>query len=420
MTGFSTAVTTALSPADAAAELARPCEEAFGDAGGLTGGVLLATAAAGKQAAEVGRLLGLRWPTAALSGSSFEGIIENGRIWRDRPALVLIGWSEGPDEPLALCLDPREQDVHRIAHEILESAGRARLEPSDVVILFPDAVDSPGLDRILADLGPLLGAPSIAGAAATGIDGHPALTWAGDQDVPGAMLAVVMPGGAPDGGAIGLPRVRSAGASRAASPWLEITACRSRWIDGLEGEPPVDWIRRQLAIEDTRPVEAVFDRLLVRLCRRASWERQHATAEGVRSYEERYVVGLDPRKGSISVAGAFERGDQAAFALPDPERARHSLRKAIDEMPVTPLLLQLACRTRDATLHGDADLEGAWVAHHASGRQVVGVVAPFQLGTDPSGVCQTLVHTTVLAALGPPRFGSGRPVRVEAAREKID
>jgi small ligand-binding sensory domain FIST len=397
MTGFSTALTTAPSPTAAAAELAAQLEEGLGGPDRLAGGVVLATAAAGKEAAEAGWLLGRRWPDAGLLGSSFEGILAGGRVWRDRPALAAFAWNESPWEPRGFCFDPRERDLHRIAHEILDAAGRSQLGPADVVLLFPDAVDSPGLERILAELGALLGRPSIAGAAAAGIDGHPAQGWIGDQDRPGSMLGLVVPAEETGGGL----RVRSAGASRAASPWLEITASRPRWLDGLEGEPPLDWVRRQLGIEAEDPVEPFLDRLLIRVCRRVVWEAEREQRSGVRVYDEGYVVGVDDRRGSISLSAAFERGDRIALALPDPERARAALRSAIDSLPITPLLLQLACRTRDETLHGDADLESAWVAHHAGGRPVLGTVSPFQFGTDTPRGCRMLVHATVLTALGP-------------------
>ncbi|MEZ4334986.1 MAG: hypothetical protein R3F35_24775 [Myxococcota bacterium] len=74
--------------------------------------------------------------------------------------------------------------------------------------------------------------------------------------------------------------------------------------------------------------------------------------------------------------------------------------------PRTSLLLQLGCPGRGASLHGDRDLESAIVAHQASGRRTLGVIAPFQLASEPrpdhAGHRHLLrVHTTVLAAVGP-------------------
>ena len=56
---------------------------------------------------------------------------------------------------------------------------------------------------------------------------------------------------------------------------------------------------------------------------------------------------------------------------------------------------------RSLQLHGDRDLESSVIAHRASPRPVLGVVAPFQLGTDAARSGCFLVHSTVLAAIGP-------------------
>jgi len=140
-----------------------------------------------------------------------------------------------------------------------------------------------------------------------------------------------------------------------------------------------------------------MDRLLVRVRRAASLGG--IKAEGA-TYEERYLIGVDDRCGSFSLPGVFQRGDALALALPDAERARESLRASIDELAGAPLLLQFACRARDETLHGDPDLESAWVAHHAPGRRILGTVSPFQIAMNSGDTPRILVHSTVLTALG--------------------
>ncbi len=64
-------------------------------------------------------------------------------------------------------------------------------------------------------------------------------------------------------------------------------------------------------------------------------------------------------------------------------------------------MLQLGCPSRGESLHGDRDIEPAVVAHQAVGRRTLGVLAPFQLGSDPSAVARLRVHSTVLVAVGP-------------------
>jgi hypothetical protein len=101
------------------------------------------------------------------------------------------------------------------------------------------------------------------------------------------------------------------------------------------------------------------------------------------------------------VLGSFARFDRLAFALPDPTSTRAALREAVDALPPTTLLLQLSCPGRGAALHGDRDLESALVAHQAAGRRVLGVLAPYQIASEPAGNARPRVHATVLAAAGP-------------------
>lgn len=404
MSPYAAASTHALSPAVAAAELAAGVARELPVDEPVVGALVLATAAGGPGAHAIGRQLAAHWPEADLAGTSFEGIVAEGRIWRDRPAIALLAWSEGPGAPMPFCFEEPDPEPETVAHEILTLAECDRLAPDDLVLVFPDALGLVGIEAWLDRLAPLLGAAAIAGAAASGVDAGPAMAWHAQGAYPGGLVGLIVPGAvepAPD-------RVRCAGASRSASPWLEITACRSRWIDGLEGEPPLDWVRRQLGLADDAAVEPYLDRLLVRIRRAGAHSAGAASGPATdpesggspSDYEERFLVGIDDRRGAFSVPGRFQTGDQLALALPDAALAREALRASVDALPRSRLLLQFACRTRDAVLHGDADLESALVAHRAPERRTLGTVAPYQLGPDGRGRSRMLVHATVLAALG--------------------
>jgi len=376
----------------------------------LGGALMLATAAAGQQALQVGKRLSQRWPEAALLGTSFEGILASGRVFRDRPALALLAWAEGPREPLPLALAPDELGAEQIAHEVLAAGEGGPPGPEDLLLLFPDAHGSPGPGAWLRDLQELLGGAAVAGAAATGLGGSPALAWVDGEEWIGSTIGLILPGPGGAGDLAGAcPALRSAGASRAASPWLEVTGASGHWVEALEGEPPLDWVRRQLGLEREEAVEPHLRKLLVRIrpairpsaSGTAGVETDRArAAEADRDFDERYVVGLDAQRGTLSLPVIVARGDEIAFALPDAEVARSELRSAIDRLAPTPWLLQFACRARDEALHGDADLEAALVASHAIGRATVGTVGPLQLGPDRSGRSRLRVHSTVLAAIG--------------------
>lgn len=409
---FSITSSLALDASTAASELATRVETELGGASEVGGGLLLATAAAGSQGPGVGQLLSDRWPGADLGGTSFEGLVSRGRVWRDRPALGFLGWRKSPGEPAVVAFEPKEQGVDEIADGILSAVGENALESSDLVLLFPDAHALPPIEQMLVPLESRLGGPTIAGAAAMGVEGAPATAWLGRGDcVPGSLIALVVPGRSRPRPLSSLVEV--AGGSRAASDWLRITSCRSRWIDRLEGEIALVRIRRELDLGRDDAIEPHLGRLLVRLRRRGRQADEDAAAvtealadEDAAAVteahdEERYIVGIDDHRGAFSLPVEVERGDDIALAWPDADLAREGLLGSIAELGASPWLLQFSCRARDAELHGDEDLESAWIAAHANGRDVLGTVAPFQLGpgSSHSRAPRLLVHSNILAAL---------------------
>jgi len=394
MSGFSISFSSALEAPQAARELASVAEVELRGPSQIAGGILLSSAAAGSQGHEVGLLLAQRWPGVELVGTSFEGLVADGRVWRDQPALGLLAWRSGGCEPVAFAFEPGDQEVERIAHEILDAAGRSHLNPSDLLLLFPDAYGANPIEPMLPTLAALLGRPAIAGAAASGLDGAPSRGWVGpEQEWAGALIGLIVPG--PEHAAGRAPLLGTARASRPASPWLEITACRDRWIDRLESESALDQVRQQLGLEHGAALEPHFSRILVRH-RRSAKGLSEAPPE---AYDERYVVGIDGPRGAFSLPVQLQRGDQICLAWPDATLGREALRDSLDSLTDSAWLLQFTCRSRDAQLHGDSDLEAAWVAAHAAGRQVLGTVTPFQIGPDERGQSRLLVHATVLACL---------------------
>jgi small ligand-binding sensory domain FIST len=397
MPDFSFSFSRALTAPAAASELAIAAETDLGGAGEVAGALLLSTAASGSQGPGVGRVLFERWPDAEVVGTSFEGLVSDGRVWRDEPAFGLLAWRTRDREPAIVVFEPGEHAAERIAAGILAAVGVVSLGPSDLVLLFPDAHGLPPIDTLLSPLEAHLGGPAIAGAAASGVDGAPPRVWVGSEAWGGGgLIGIVVPGRADASGVSSL--VRTAGATRAASSWLGVTSCRSRWIDRLEGDFALQRLRRELALDPREPLEPYLGRLLVRV-RRAGGHSNVAPDEA--HDEERYIVGVDDRRSAFSIPIEVERGDMIALAWPDAGLAREGLRGSLEEIGVSPWLLQFSCRSRGEGLHGDDDLESAWVASHAVGRRVLGTVAPFQLGPAPGAAedCRMLVHSSVLAAL---------------------
>ncbi|MEM9174483.1 MAG: hypothetical protein AAGC67_04555, partial [Myxococcota bacterium] len=96
MDAFATALTEALDPDAATGALAAAIEAGLG--ADVAGALLLETAAGAEMGRAVGEQLASRWPAALLAGSSFEGVLAEGRVVRDRPAVVAIAWSEAEAE----------------------------------------------------------------------------------------------------------------------------------------------------------------------------------------------------------------------------------------------------------------------------------------------------------------------------------
>ena len=392
MPDLATGFASALEPVSAARRLAEAVEAQLGGAGRVAGALVLSSLAGGPGAVAAGTWLAARWPEAELVGTSFEGLLAGGRVHRDEPVIAILAWAGGAGAPLPFVWTGESEGAppdHGAADELEALLGERGVGPAaagarDLLVLFPDASATAGLESTLDRVSARLGGFVSIGAAASGVGGLPSHAWHDGESTPGATLGLWLTGGASDA------RLARASASRRASPWLEIGRCRERWVDTLDGEPALDWLRRQLGLDAEDPVEPLLDRLLVRI------------GEAGRGWIEHYVVGIDPRRGSLAIAGQgpLRRGGRLAFALPDGVHARERLRAAVAGLAPSPGLLQLACRARDASLHGDADLEPALVSTADPARWALGTQAPFQLAPGPGGRTRLMVHTTVLAALG--------------------
>ena len=87
-------------------------------------------------------------------------------------------------------------------------------------------------------------------------------------------------------------------------------------MDGLDGEPPLDWVRRQLGLGPGSPIEPHLGRLLVRV--------RHPAVDGARpstdlapeeasggdpsDFVERYVIGVDDRRYTSADEADVNRG----------------------------------------------------------------------------------------------------------------
>ncbi len=401
-TGFTCAPRAAI----AADALIAAIEGSLPPAADLAGGLVLATAASGDQGFEVGERLAARWPGATFAGTSFEGLLAEGRVWLGQPAIALLAWTSGADAPQTLLVEPEAISGDPEALDHLEIALRAlgvghEPGPADAMLLFPDALTGAALELTLAGLVERLDGLRVVGSAASGLGGEPALAWMDGERESGAALGLFLP--RRSGAAGGALDLEQAIGSRFASPWLEVSRARGVWIEEIEAEPALTWLRRQLGFDASEPLETWLDRFLirVRVAERGEEAVEMLAHDETRvDYVERYPVGFDAERGSIALSEPLRKGDLLAFALPDAGLARASIRAAVARLPDTPLLLQLACRARDASLHGDQDLESALVVAESGNPVVLGTVAPYQLAPQQGAAPRLQVHRTILLAIG--------------------
>ena len=126
--------------------------------------------------------------------------------------------------------------------------------------------------------------------------------------------------------------------------------------------------------------------------------------------DERFIIGIDPSRQAFALPIEIPRGAWLRLAWPDGSLAREALRQETRGLEAGGVGLQFACRARDAALHGEADLEAAWVASEVPERPVVGAVGPRVLHADPStpGAAEVgveRIHATALVSLGRPPDG---------------
>ena len=403
--GFSSEPT----PIRAAEALASAVESRLGGPASVGGACLLASAASGDQGLEVGRRLSGRWPEAELIGTSFEGLIAEGRSWQDRPALSILAWGRGDSRPLPLLIEPDEANLERAAEDILEVFPANRVAGRDLLLLFPDAGASPAVEDGIPELLSRIAPTDLAGSAASGPNGAPALAWVDGVPVPGACAGLLFPATSPTADRSETDesprrRVQVALGSRLASEWMQVSKSRPRWVDELGGRSALPAVEQALSLSARDSLSRLLDRLLVRFRPRPLAPGQDPPKG---SEEERYIVGLDDLRGAFSLPIDRLQGGEIALAWPDAEAARGALREAARTLCPGAATLQFACRARGEHLHGDPDLEPAWLAAEAGsrgeGRPVIGTIGPFQLAAQGSGAapgaCARLVHAAVLASI---------------------
>jgi small ligand-binding sensory domain FIST len=187
-------------------------------------------------------------------------------------------------------------------------------------------------------------------------------------------------------------RVRVTQGCHPIGPSRTVTRCDGNWLFELDGKPAFDALRADLQLPlDRMPTgEALRSKLKGGLfAGMASGATSDRTAR-FSDYIVRGVVGIDPGKGALAVAGSVQDGCQLAFCKRDADAARADLirivtelRESLEEDNVTPRgAVYVSCLGRGAQLFGEPGVELKTITHHLGEIPLVGFAANGEIARD--------------------------------------
>jgi small ligand-binding sensory domain FIST len=187
-------------------------------------------------------------------------------------------------------------------------------------------------------------------------------------------------------------RVRVTQGCHPIGPSRTVTRCDGNWLFELDGKPAFDALRTDLQLPlDRMPTgEALRGKLKGGLfAGMASGATSDRTAR-FSDYIVRGVVGIDPGKGALAVAGSVQESCQLAFCKRDADAARADLirivtelRESLEEDGVTPRgAVYVSCLGRGAQLFGEPGVELKTIAHHLGEIPLVGFAANGEIARD--------------------------------------
>ncbi|MGL4575562.1 MAG: FIST signal transduction protein [Burkholderiaceae bacterium] len=187
-------------------------------------------------------------------------------------------------------------------------------------------------------------------------------------------------------------RVRVTQGCHPIGPSRIVTRCDGNWLLELDGKPAFDALRADLRL----PLDRLPTGELLRTKLKgglfagiASGAASDRTAR-FSDYIVRGVVGIDPGKGSLAVAGRVDEGAQLAFCKRDADAARADLirivtelRESLEEDGVTPRgAVYVSCLGRGAQLFGEPGVELKTIAHHLGEIPLAGFAANGEIARD--------------------------------------
>jgi small ligand-binding sensory domain FIST len=316
-------------------------------------------------------------PSAAVLGSSVEGVIACGLEVQCNPAVVVLLLHGCDVEPFLLPdlgTDPAGAGPELSAHF------GGPLAEDDLVVVLPDPL-SIHPDGMLSSLAEYLGPARVVGGSAAALGASGSFAWLGELQAFAGLA----------GFALRSCRDATLAVTQAChpvTPPLRVTRSRGNWIYGLDGRPALDVYREAAKgplAEDLRHASRF---LMASIPCDDAYDAPAYDAPGrVTSNLDarvRHIVGFDRSRAAISLPQAVPSGSSIWFSLLDSAAARDDLGETLSAGPPDPSFgLYFNCRARGESLFGLEGLEAGYIERRYGDTPIVGMFGAFQIAPAP-------------------------------------
>jgi small ligand-binding sensory domain FIST len=321
--------------------------------------------------------------TRNVVGCSAAGVVAEEQEIETGAAVSVLALAGGVDVRRFFVPVSRGSSATAAADGIAEALGDAPVDDG-LLLLFADTYNVEA-DALLATLAHRLPGVAIVGGGASedGSVGEVSV-FSGDASSSHAVAGVLLRGvRATVGVAHALGRV---------GPVRRITRCRGNTILALDGEAALAAFR------------AVVPEALLADPQRALAVVLVGLGDGEDGFVARHIVGMDPARDALAVAGAVHEGQQVFFGVRDPGGARGELERVVGEQaaawPHAPAAaLYVDCIGRGRRFYGVSGLDTAYIRQRFGSLPVAGFFSSAEFAPGP-GAARLHQYTGVLTVLG--------------------